>query len=248
MKPKLIALNLLLAASVCAVVWQARIRWMQAQAERQANLNVRIKPVQPPHVSAIPKPEAPPAVKYADVANKNLFAADRNPTVIIDPPPAPPAPKPMPPLPIVYGTMSLPSGIKALMAEKSGEPSVVVHTGDTIGSFKVLALNSQKVTFEWNDKQVERRIEDLADRSGAQPGVSQGPAAPPPGPAAQPSISSSQPRGSSDAPAGRPGRDLSPTEKACSGDNAPPGTVVDGYVKQFSPSPFGPMNCHWTKQ
>src|SRR5207245_1230648 len=69
LKPKLIALNLLLAAGVCATAWEARVRWQQGQAERQANLNVRIRPVSAPSVTAVPKPDAPPAVKYAEVAN-----------------------------------------------------------------------------------------------------------------------------------------------------------------------------------
>jgi hypothetical protein len=244
LRPKLIALNLLLAAGVCGMVWQARVRWQIAKAERRANLGVRIAAVKTPPVIPVPKPDAPPAVKYADVANKNLFAADRNPTVIIDPPKVE-APKPMPPLPVVYGTMGLPSGTKAIMAQKPGEPSKSVRTGDTIGEFKVLALNSEKITFEWNDKQIEKRIEDLIDRSNTQPVASRGPAAPPPpsGPALPPppqaqALQSGDPRGVELTPTTRAGRP---------GDNSPDGTVVDGYKKVITPSPFGNV-VRWVKQ
>jgi hypothetical protein len=244
LKPKLIALNLMLAAGVLVIGWQARVRWQEWQAQRKANLNVRIRTVNPPTVAPVPKPEAPTAVKYADVATKNLFAVDRNPTVIIDPPPPAPPPKPMPPLPVVYGTMGLPSGIKAIMAAKPGETSVAVRTGDTIGEFKILALSPQKVTFEWNEKQVERRIEDLADRSGPAANVAQGPAAPTPGPAAP----APQPAAQSTNSNPSVGVVLTATERACRpGESSPAGTVADGYKKTITLSPFGAI-CRWVKQ
>ena len=248
MKPKLIALNLLLAAGVFTVAWQARIRGQQARAERQANLNVRIPAVKPPVVTPVPKPDAPAAVKYADVATKNLFTADRNPTVVIEPPKIE-APKPMPALPVVYGTMGLPSGTKAIMAPKPGDPSKSVRAGDTVGDFKIVALNTEKVTFEWDGKQVEKRIEDLIDRSNTPvAAANRGPAAP----AAAPASAGTPARGPGDnsgaAASGKPGAELTPSEKACTGDNAASGTVVDGYRKQFTPSPFGAINCRWIKQ
>ncbi|MES1260607.1 MAG: hypothetical protein ABUS49_02640 [Acidobacteriota bacterium] len=242
MKPKLIALNLILALAVCATVWQARVRWLRAQAERRATLHVPVPAPKPPAVPPAAKLEPPPATKYAEVAEKNLFSSDRNPTVIIDPP-KPPEEKKMPRLPVVYGTMGLPSGLKAIMAEKPGDASRPVGAGDTIGEFKVLTLDPQKVTFGWDGKEIARRIEDLIDRSntevasnrGASPRPS-GPAAPPPPPVqAQPS---GDPRGA----------ELTPTMRADRpGDTSPPGTVVDGYKKVVTPSPFGNIT-RWIKQ
>ena len=82
-------------------------------------------------------------MKYADVANKNLFSEDRNPNIIVDPPKVE-TPKPMPPLPVVYGMMGLPSGTKAIMAEKPGAPSTTVRAGETLGEFKIVALDTQR--------------------------------------------------------------------------------------------------------
>ena len=184
-KPKLIALNIGLAAGLGLIAWQGRVKWDEAQAERRSNLNVPIKHVTPPPIAPTPKPDAVQATKYSDVAAKNLFSKDRNPTVIVDAPKVE-APKVMPPLPVIYGVLSLPSGTKALMAERSGAASKPVRVGDAIGDFKVLAMNSSKVTFEWDGKQVERNIDDLADHSGVAAAVSATggrPAAPPPPPA-----------------------------------------------------------------
>jgi hypothetical protein len=244
LKPKLIALNLLLVAAVSATVWQARVRWQAAEAERKATLNVPIRAAMPGPVPAVPKPDSPPATKYADVAEKNLFSVDRNPAVIIDPP-KPVEVKPMPHLPVVFGTMGLPSGIKAIMAEKPGEASRSVRAGDTIGEFKVLAIDTQKIRFEWDGKEIEKRIEDLVDRSNVQTAGARGPAAPPPsGPAAP---APQPPQAQSNA---NPTMSVELTEgvRACKpGENSPAGTMLDGYKKTITMSPFG-ATCRWTKQ
>ncbi len=238
-KPKLIALNLALAASLAAILWQGHAMWVEAQAERRATVNVPVKRVVPPPMIPAPRPEAVQATKYADVAAKNLFSKDRNPTVIVDAPKVEP-PKVMPPFPVVYGVLGLPSGMKAIMAERAGSQSRSVRTGDTVGEFKILALDTRKVTFEWDGKQLEKSLDDLTDRSGvAASGTSlamSGPAAPPPPP--------SQVTANALGPAiGTDGG-----TRACkSDDNSPLGTVVDGYKKTGFASPFGITGCQWTK-
>jgi hypothetical protein len=247
LKPKFIALNTLLLLALVASVWQARSSWTQAQTKRQNNLSVKVKPIPAPPMTPAPKPDAVPATKYADVATKDLFSKDRNPTVVIDPPKIE-APKPMPPLPVVYGVLGLPSGTKAIMSEKPGVASRSVHAGDTIGEFKIAALDPQNVTFDWDGKQISRKIEDLIDRSNGpgaadaqsgagQPGrvaVSAAPAAP------TPPQNNGQP-----VPAG-PGKDTGGGSRACvSGDTSPSGTVVNGFRKNSTPTPFGAL-CTWT--
>jgi hypothetical protein len=239
LKPRIIALNLLLVVAMGAIVWQARVRWQAWQAQRQKTLNVVVKPVAVPALTPAPKPETPPASKYLDVATKDLFSKDRNPVVVPDPPKVE-KPKVMPPLPVVYGVLGLPSGTKAIMAEKAGVGSRSVHEGDVIGDFKIASLNPQSVTFDWEDQHISRKIEDLIDRSNPPPnGGGQGPAV-----SIQPVQQTSQPPAAAKdlgVEVGSPGQSV----RVCKpGDNSPAGSVVDGYKKTVIPTPFGNM-CRW---
>jgi hypothetical protein len=244
LRPKLIALNGLLLFALAVIAWQGRARWEEARALRHDTLNITVKPVAPPPIAAAPKPEAAVATRYADIAGKNLFSKDRNATIVVDPPKVE-IPKPMPPLPVVYGVMGLPSGIKAIMSEKAGSPSTTIRPGESIGEFRVAALDSQNVTFDWNGKQTTRKIDDLIDRSNSQTSSGQQPAAVPGGPAAAPPPP--QPA-NTHLTAADLGPDLTPTTKANRpGDNSPAGTVVEGYKKVCTPTPFGSM-CQWAKQ
>ncbi len=241
-KPKLIALNAGLALGLILIFWQARVKWDEAQAQRRANVNVAVKHVTPPPTIPAPKPEAVQAAKYADVAQKNLFSKDRNPTVVVEAPKVEP-PKVMPPLPVVYGVLGLPSGVKAIMAERSGAQSKPVRTGDTIGEFKILALDLRKVTFEWDGKKLDRNLDDLVDRSGgaanatATAATTGGPAVPPP-----PATTAKPTSAALGAEVGTPD---APSRNCTAGDTSPVGTVVDGYKKTGVPSPFGVMGCSW---
>jgi hypothetical protein len=240
-KPKLIALNAGLFLGLILIAWQARVKWDEAQAERQANVNVPVKHVTPPPTTPAQKPEPVQAAKYADVAQKNLFSKDRNPTVVVEAPKVEP-PKVMPPLPVVYGVLGLPSGVKAIMAERAGAQSKPVRTGDEIGEFKILALDLRKVTFEWDGKKLERNLDDLVDRTGgsatAAAATASGPAVPAP-----PSTTTSKPTSAAlGAEAGTPD---APSRNCTSNDTSPVGTVIDGYKKTGVPSPFGVMGCSW---
>jgi hypothetical protein len=234
---KLIAVNIGLAAALALIAWQGRVRWVEAQAQRRANLNQPIRHIVAPQPVPEAKPEGVQAAKYADVAAKNLFSKDRNPTVVVEVPKVEP-PKPMPALPVVYGVWTLSNGTKAIMAEKSGASSKTVRPGDAIGDFKILAMDSNKVTFEWDGKPVERNIEDLVDHSGATvaAGAGAGPAAPPAKPDAPPTAAAlGKDNGTAEAPT-----------KACiPGEKSPLGSVVDGYRKTGVMTPFGVMNCSW---
>lgn len=246
MKPKVIALSLLLAAALGAVIWQARVRWNEAKETRAKTIDVKVKPAPVPPVVAAPKPDAPPASKYADVATKNLFAKDRNPNVVIDPPKVEP-PKKMPPFPVLYGVLGLPSGTRAMMSAHPGEPSKTVKSGDTIGEFNIASLDTQNIVLEWDGKEFPKKVEDLIDRSATldpnaaaaqAPAVrAAAPAAPPP-PAAQ---------GTAKGPGAEFPTAAGVSQRSCQpGDNSPPNTVVDGYRKNVVPTPFGNV-CTWIK-
>lgn len=242
MKPKLIAMNLLLVLAIGAIVWQGRVQLHQARASRRAILNAVVKPAAMPPSTPAPKPEPAQPVKYADVATKDLFSKDRNPNVIIDPPKVEQA-KPMPPLPLVYGVLGLPSGTQAIMAEKKGASSKPVKSGDTVGEFKVVSLDTQNVVFDWDGKQITRKIDDLIDRSvpataGGQPAAAA---------ASGPAVAAAPASGKPAAPAGPGKATAGQTDRPCvPGDTSPNGTVVDGYKLSFTPSPFGNIGCHWS--
>jgi len=249
-KSKLVALNAALAAGLALIIWQGAEVWKDAKAQRKATVNVPVKKITPPPMAPAKKPDAVQSATYADVASKNLFSKDRNPTVVVDPPKVEP-PKVMPALPVVYGVLGLPSGVKAIMAEHPGAPSKPVKAGDTIGEFKVVALDLSKIKFEWDGREIERDLDALADRTGAsvanaranggaQASQSSGPAVPPPAaPAEQPTSAVLG------ADAGTPD---TPSRNCVAGDNSPLGTVVDGYKKAGVMSPFGIMGCKWVRQ
>ncbi len=240
MKAKLIALDLLLVLALGAIAWQGRQQLSQARLKLQEDLSAEVKPVKAPAPVPTPKPDPVQAAQYADIATRNLFSKDRNPDIIIDPPKVE-APKPMPPLPIVTAVLGLPSGTRALMAEKKGEDSRPVKSGDTIGEFKIVSLDTQKVVFDWDGKQISKNIDDLIDRSA--PPTANGQAAMPAGPA----VPAAQVNRQAAAPTG-PGRaQEGKADRPCvSGDTSPNGTVVDGYRLTFKDSPFGRLGCHWS--
>ena len=195
---------------------------------------------------AAARPAAAQPIQYADVATKNLFSKDRNPTVVIDPPKVE-KPKQMPPLPVVYGVLGLPSGTKAIMAEKRGEDSRPVKAGDSVGEFKIVSLDTKDVVFDWDGKQIARKLDDLIDRSAAAAGATgsvQGPAVPASGPAvsAAAAPAANKPPVTAAPGAAVPGQAVRP---CVSGDNSPAGTVADGYRKVVSATPFGPIGCRW---
>jgi hypothetical protein len=234
-----------LTVALVAVVWQARSNWNQAQVKRRNNLNVKVKLLPAPPLTPSPKPDAAVATKYADVATKDLFSKDRNPTVIIDPPKVE-APKIMPPLPVVYGVLGLPSGTKAIMSEKAGVPSHSVHAGDKIGEFTIASLDPKNVIFDWDGKQISRKIEDLIDRSNG-PGAGGAPSAGGQSGASAVAVVAAPPppqnNGQPTPPA--PGKETGGGVRACvPSATSPSGTVVNGYRKNSVPTPFGPV-CNW---
>jgi hypothetical protein len=238
LKAKLIALNIVLVVALGAIVWQGRQQFRQARVKRQENIHAVSKPVVVSPPSPAAKPDAAQPAKYADVATKNLFSKDRNPDIIIDPPKVEP-PKPMPSLPIVSAVLGLPSGTKALMAEKKGMDSRPVQSGDTIGEFKIVSLDTKSVVFDWDGKQISKKIDDLIDRSA--PEINGQPATG--GPAVAPAAVNRQA-----APQTGPGKaQEGKADRPCvPGDTSPNGAVADGYKLSFKDSPFGRIGCHWS--
>jgi hypothetical protein len=232
LKKKLIVLDLVLAAIVFVLGVQARDRWLEARKRSEVMFSQALKPLPPPPYSPLPGVPAVTAAAYSAVALKDPFSADRNPTVVVEPPKEPP----MPPLPIYYGIMSLSDGDTAIMSARSGEPSQGIHFGEKVGEFTLLAVEDDEVTLEWNGKTVTRKIAELRPRADA-------------GRAAVAARSAEAAPKAQQQPAGKveasPWDEIGPNLRACRlGDDSPAGTQKDGWKKVLVPTPMG-ASCHW---
>jgi hypothetical protein len=173
------------------------------------------------------------------VAQKDLFSKDRNPNIVIEPVAVKPRPK-WPAMPIVYGVMGLPGGMIAMMSEKPDSRSRGVAIGEKIGDLKLIALNADKITFEFEGETEEKNIRDLVNRGSQQDNSN------PAGASLNPANIAEQRRGAPPPPP-KPGTDIGTQMKACQpGDTSPAGTMVDGYKKVVENTPFGPA-CRWVQ-
>jgi hypothetical protein len=232
LRRKLLVLNIVLAGVVIYAGVRFRREWVASKARERATLNRTVPPVPPPKFT--PAPLDPPVMPsgYADIANKMLFDKSRNPVVVevVAPPPPPP---PMPPLPLYHGMMNLGGdGPTLFFSIAAGSPHQAVHVGEMIGQFKLVSVNSEEITFEWDGKEVRKSIDEL---SGAAKGApvqevaESRTATAPTAPSAPPPPVKSGPR-----------EDTGRGFRACSmNDGVADGAVVDGYRKVSYPTPFG---------
>jgi hypothetical protein len=188
------------------------------------------------------------AAEYLEVAQKMLFSKDRNPNVILPPPPAPPPEPPMPPLPAYHGQMAIGDPVVFLSVGANGAQKSY-KTGEKVGDFEVVSFDRDKITLAWNGKTVERKLQELAPKETA-PLAQQPQPAPAPQSAAAPSgvvaLGGSQ-NADSSASKKNPllGNDSGGGIRSCvANDKTPAGTVVDGYKKVISQGMFGDI-CRW---
>lgn len=238
MKRRLLFLNLLLLTSAIGAGWLLRQRYQAAHAHEAEVLKQRFPAAPAPALSPIPPPLPATSGSYVDVAQKMLFARDRNPNVIVDPPPPPPPKPAMPPLPFAYGVLDFGGGPTVILAEKAGAPHHQYHPGDTIGAFKILDVNGQQILLEWQGERIIKNLSDMVDKTGgAAAAVADQKAAEAPKAAAAPAVVAQVDP--------KPGASMGAEQKAClAGDKSPAGTVVDGFKKIVSASPFG-SRCYW---
>src|SRR5438552_14006738 len=110
------------------------------------------------------------ATNYAPIAQQMLFDPSRNPNVPVEQAPPPPPPPPMPPLPAYHGMMNIgDSGPMAFLSIGNGR-NQAIHIGEPIGAFKLLDVNSDEVTFEWDSKPVKQQFSrptiDMSQQGG----------------------------------------------------------------------------------
>ena len=239
MTRRLILVDLLLILLIGLLGWQLRREWRRENTREQALYRYQVKPAAPPVLPALAMVNPFDAGAFATVAQNNLFSRDRNPNVIVEAV-EPPKPKPQPPFPVARGVMlwdGTPPTI--VLSEKSGGTQKGYHPGDSIGEWKVVSIDNTHVVFDWDGKEYEKRIDELLDHTSIEAvAVTPAPAAPPPkvnNPLSTPSSAKSG-----------TGADVGGGYRACiPGDDAPPGTVVDGMKKVVSASPFSGSICRW---
>jgi hypothetical protein len=241
LRGKLTLLNLCLLALLGVLGWQLRREWLWAQSRDRALLARKTPASAVPGVSPLGKIAPLAAATYADVANNNLFSKDRNPNIILDPPPVVP-PKPQPPLPVARGVMLWEGAPPTVvLSQKGAADQKGYHPGDTIGEYKILAVDNKQIIFEWDGKKIEKRLDELMDRNS----IETAPA--PAGPVAQAGLPAANQNLNNSGKAG-PGADMGGGNRACvPGDGTPAGTVVDGLKKTLVDSPFAPNGkaCYW---
>jgi hypothetical protein len=235
LRRKLWLIDLALLALVVWTGFALRDRWEQSRKREEVLLGQMVPKVPAPEIPPLPGVSPAAAVNYLAVAEQLVLSRDRNPNVILDPPPAPPPPKPMPPLPLAYGVIDLGSGPTVILSERSGAQHRGYRPGETIGEFKLLAVNNQDIVFEWEGQQVARKMEEIIDKNAKAVETPAAPQSATPKPTAPTTVG---------AKAG-PGTALGPTTKSCvPNDTTPAGTVQDGYKKVVMRTPFG-ESCRW---
>ena len=241
MKRRILFLNLVLLGVAGWLAYEIRQNWLLAQARERQMLAARPATVTVPAPIATPLPAIAPAAGYADLAMRSLFAKDRNPNVIVEPPPAPPPPPPVPPFPYAYGVMDLGDGPMIAMAPRGGRQKFY-EKGAQVGEFKLVDVRPDAVLLEWSGKTFEKKLSDLVDRSGGTEEAQRTP-----GPVAGPPVYSQAPTPPPVA-RGDPtpgGVDIGGGIRSCNaGDTSPSGTVVGGMRKIVTSTPFG-SNCRW---
>jgi hypothetical protein len=232
MRRRLVVLNLVLLALAAVAAWSLRERWRQGAAEERGLLRAPAAQAPPevPAKLAAPQPAAPAA--YLDIAQRMLFASDRNPRVEV----AVAAPKPLPPLPVAYGLMNMGDGPVVILAERAGAANRAYAPGESIGGLLLAAIEGEDLVFEWEGQQVRKNISELAPKEGAAA----------PAPAAAQAEATAQPVVQSAVAADpRPGAEMAEGVRVCDpNDTSPSGTVRDGYRKVITRWAFG-QRCHW---
>jgi hypothetical protein len=239
LRRKLILLDLALIGLIALAVMQLRKDQDAARAREAVMLSATLPPA-PALNQPVPAPGAPkPASEFLQIAQKLLFSKDRNPDVIVEVE----KPKPMPPLPKYYGEMNFGSGPTVLLRGEKDERQRGYRLGETIGEFKLVAINQQDIFFEWDGKPVKSTLAALRpvenrDAPSARRNDVRGVEAPKP----------VAPKRVAPVVQGRPDKgDPADEARGCvDGDKSPAGTVSEGYRKVITRTPFSAV-CRWMK-
>jgi hypothetical protein len=225
---KLLILDIVLIAIVAFAGVQWRNAWKASRQREAARLNRPLKPLPPPPVTPLPAPDPVIATRYAKVAQNMLFDPSRNPTVVVEKKPEPPPPPP-PPLPTYRGMMNLGDGLVALFRVPGQSGLQSFRVGDAVGPYKLLDINSEAITLEWEGKKFYSGVSQTPDQPSQDKGADLARTAAPAVTAAPP------------PPALKgPGEDSGRGYRNCTvNDGQAEGAVVDGFRKVLYTTPFG---------
>jgi len=121
---------------------------------------------------AVASGATPAPAGYTDVVTQNLFSSDRN----NEQPASKAQKKPPPPVPVVIGTVSLASGLVALMADREQAARGTfrrVKVGDEIGGYRVVQIAEHKVVIEFEGQKTTIDVYESAELVRAAAGVAQ---------------------------------------------------------------------------
>ncbi len=255
MSRKLFYLNALLLLAILGASVELRSRWLDARNREEMMRLGKLQPLRWMAKPPIPGTKPVSALDFALVSSQMLFSRDRNPNVQIDIPPPPPEKK-WPPLPRSFGLMLIGEKPRIILGTGPANQKSYV-AGEKIGEIQIVEFDNKTIKFAWNDKTVEKRLEELVDNnpmgSSGQPSSQQ----PPPGGYGGPPAGAAPPPaanppglktiGGPDATAsGKIGAEtgLAGTKSCAAGDNSPAGTVLNGMKKVMVQGMFGP-SCYW---
>ncbi len=247
MSRRLFYFNAVLLLAIIAAGYELRSRWEAAREREQMVRSGKLIALRWTAKPPIPLTKAVSALEYALVSTQMLFSRDRNPNVPIEIPPPVPQ-KQWPPLPKAYGLMLLGEKPRILLGTGPNNQKSYV-AGERVGEIEIVSFDNRNITFAWNDKTMEKRIEELVDNNPM--GSTQPPPAPVPAAGAP---AAAKPNGGTGLTAiggaaaenAKIGTDtgLNGTKSCTPGDNSPAGTVLNGMKKVIVQGMFG-ASCYW---
>ncbi len=227
----------MLLALLGVVVWRYRSMWEDAREREQRVLRASVPDVKAQPMPPVQAPSPLVATNYIDVAQKMLFAKDRNPNIILPPPTPPQAPPPMPALPVFYGLMTGFGDPGIILSDRPGSQRTY-RAGEMVGEFKLVSFDNSRITLDWGGKKVERRLDELVAKQPQSLAASASAAS------AAPAASGPVITNATASPLG-PGQDTGGGFRACQpNDSTPNGTVQGGLRKVEVATPFG-KSCKW---
>lgn len=210
-----------------------RILWRNMRAHQAAVLSekVPVVPATPSPAVIPPGPVAP--TSYTEIVSRDLFDPSRTPDLVMELPPQPPPPV-MPPLPRCFGVLNFGDGAAAIVAETDHSAHQLLHTGATIGQFKLIDVDTDAIVLEWNGRRIHQSLAEVDSASPQQlPTHTDSSGLTPPLPFVV-----------------RAGTEEDKQRRFthCSmSDGLAEGTELEGYRKKVLITPLGPV-CRWLPQ